>query len=66
MNLDQTSDTITPSSGGLIVGGLILNPTTIAISYTIPTNYNAITAGKVTINTGVTVTVSTGSRWVVV
>jgi len=46
--------------------GFILNPTTIATSYTIPSGYNATTAGKVTINTGITVTVSTGSRWVVV
>jgi hypothetical protein len=46
--------------------GFFLNPTTIATSYTIPSGYNAHTAGKVTINTGVTVTVSTGSRWVVV
>jgi len=46
--------------------GFHTNPTTIATSYTIPSNYNAMSAGKVTINTGVTVTVSTGSRWVVV
>jgi len=46
--------------------GFYINPTTIATSYTIPSNYNAMSAGKVTINTGVTVTVSTGSRWVVV
>lgn len=66
MNLDQSADTITPSTGGLSVAGLIANPTTIATNYTIPTGYNAMTAGKVTVNTGVTVTVSTGSRWVVV
>jgi len=46
--------------------GFHINPNTIATSYTIPSNYNAMSAGKVTINTGVTVTVSTGSRWVVV
>jgi hypothetical protein len=46
--------------------GFHLNPTTIATSYTIPSGYNAMTAGKVTVNTGITVTVSTGSRWVIV
>lgn len=46
--------------------GFLLNPTTIGTSYTIPSGYNAVTAGKVTINSGITVTVSTGSRWVVV
>jgi hypothetical protein len=43
-----------------------LNATTVSSNFTVPSNYNAMTAGKVTINTGVTVTVSTGSRWVIV
>jgi hypothetical protein len=47
-------------------GPFFLNATTISANFTVPSNYNAVTAGKVTINTGVTVTVSTGSRWVVV
>ena len=46
--------------------GLHMNPTTMATSYTIPANYNAVSAGPITINTGVTITVSTGSAWVVV
>ena len=33
---------------------------------TVPANFNAMTAGGVTINNGVTVTVSAGSRWSVV
>lgn len=43
-----------------------LNPTTVAANYTIPANYNASSAGPITINTGVTVTVSTGSSWSIV
>ena len=43
-----------------------LNPTTVSSSYTIPANFNAHSAGPITINTGVTVTVSTGSTWTVV
>ena len=43
-----------------------LNPTTVSANYTIPANYNASSAGPITINTGVTVTVSTGSNWVIV
>jgi hypothetical protein len=46
--------------------GFSMNPTTIATSYTIPADYNAVSAGPITINTGVTITVSTGSAWVVV
>jgi hypothetical protein len=43
-----------------------LNGQTVTTNYTVPSGKNAVTAGTVTINTGVVVTVSTGSRWVVV
>jgi len=43
-----------------------LNPTTVSSNFTVPANYNAHSAGPITINTGVTVTVSTGSAWVIV
>ena len=43
-----------------------LGSTTITTSYTIPTNYNAMTPGPVTISDGVTVTVPDGSTWTVV
>jgi hypothetical protein len=46
--------------------GIVCNANTIAASFTIPTNYNAVSAGPITINTGITVTVPTGSTWVVV
>ena len=42
------------------------NDDTVTTSYTITTDDNAVTAGPVTINSGVTVTVPTGSAWVVV
>ena len=35
-------------------------------NYTIPANKNAMSTGPVTINSGVTVTVSSGSRYVVI
>jgi len=43
-----------------------LNDQTITADYTIPVGKNAMTAGDVTIATGVTVTVSTGSKWSIV
>jgi hypothetical protein len=46
--------------------GIQINSTTIATSYTIATGNNGLSAGPVSINTSVTVTVSTGSRWTVV
>ena len=45
--------------------GIVTNSKTIATSYTIPSTDNAMSAGPVTINSGVTVTVASGSRWVV-
>lgn len=46
--------------------GIVLNKNAVATSFTIPTNYNAMSAGSVTINSGVTVTVPSGSRWAIV
>ena len=63
------------SSWGIVGGGatgaggdqiFVQNGQTVTTSYTIPSGKNASTAGAVTINTGVVVTVSTGSRWVIV
>ena len=45
--------------------GIFVNNMTIAASYTIPTGYGANSVGAVTINSGVVVTVPSGSRWVV-
>ena len=46
--------------------GLIENAASITQSYTINTGANAISGGPVTIESGITVTVPTGSRWTVV
>ena len=45
--------------------GLFVNNLTVATSYSIPSGYSAHSAGPMTINSGVTVTVPSGSRWVV-
>jgi hypothetical protein len=42
------------------------NDQIVTVNYTIPSTKNAMTAGPITIDTGVTVTVSTGSTWTVV
>jgi hypothetical protein len=59
------------SLGGGATGGggnqvFFENDQTVTVNYTIPSTKNAMTAGPVTIDTGVTVTVSTGSTWTVV
>lgn len=45
--------------------GLLVNNRTVATSYSIPSGYSAVSAGPVTVNSGVTVTVPSGSKWVV-
>ena len=43
-----------------------LNATTVSANYTSPANYNLMSAGPITINTGVTVTIDTTGSWVIV
>jgi hypothetical protein len=46
--------------------GIQVNSKTVATSYTIATGNNGLSAGPVTVNSGISVTVSSGSTWVVV
>jgi hypothetical protein len=56
-----------PSERAVIGGeGYVENSATVAVSSTITAGNNAMSAGPVTINSGITVTVPSGSRWVVV
>ena len=45
--------------------GIFVNNLTVGASYTIPTGYSATSVGPVTVSSGVSVTVPSGSRWVV-
>jgi len=45
--------------------GIVVNSKTVSASYTIASGDNAMSSGPVTLSNGVTVTVSSGSRWVV-
>jgi hypothetical protein len=42
------------------------NDMTVTANYTLTANKNAMTAGPVTLNTGVTVTVPSGATWSIV
>ena len=59
-------------TGGNILGvpvatnGIVVNSLTVATSYTIATGYSGTSAGPITISGGVVVTVSPGSRWVII
>ena len=59
------------SLGGGATGGggnqiFFENDQTVTTNYTIPSTKNAMSAGPITIDTSVTVTISTGANWVIV
>ena len=54
------------SGGGSAANeGFTVNINAVAADYTLATNSNASSVGPMTVNTGVTVTIPTGSRWVI-
>jgi len=56
-----------PSERAVIGGeGYVENAATVTVSSTITAGNNAMSSGPVTINSGITVTVPSGSRWVIV
>jgi hypothetical protein len=60
-----------PSTGELqspvvnATNGIVVNSKTVAVSYTIPSGSSAMSAGPITVASGQSVTVSSGSRWVI-
>jgi len=55
------------STGAEVIAsnGLFVNNLTIGTSYTLPSGYSAHSVGPVSLSNGVTVTVPSGSRWIV-
>jgi hypothetical protein len=55
--------------GGATGGGadqvFVENGQTVTADYTITTNYNAMSTGPISVDSGITVTVPSGSNWVV-
>ena len=45
--------------------GIVVNSKTVAASFTVPSGSSAMSAGPITVATGQSVTVSSGSRWVI-
>lgn len=78
VGISQLSASGTPSSGTFLRGDntwaaagaqndiFYENGQTVSTNYTITSTRNAMSAGPVTINTGVTVTIDTGGNWVIV
>ena len=59
---------VTYPAGRSVTGstGMVENDTTITANYTVNTGRNAMSAGPITINSSITVTVPSGSVWTVV
>ena len=55
-----------PVSSNITAQGLFENANTISANYTIGTNNNAVSAGPITVASGITVTVPSGSVWTIV
>ena len=60
------ADAATGATGGGSDEWALEHDNTITTSYTITTNKNVISAGPLTINSGATITVPSGSNWVIV
>lgn len=54
------------ASGAVGSGTMYENNQTVTANYTITTNKNAMSAGPITVASGVIVTIPSGSRWVIV
>jgi len=48
------------------IGAVLLNASTVTVSGTIATGQNGLSVGPLTINSGVSITVSSGQQWVVI
>ena len=64
VNLDQVGTTaLAPQFASS--NGLLVNSLTVGASYSMPSGYSALSVGPITVSSGATVTVPSGSRWVV-
>ena len=68
----NTQYTFKPSTGELIApevissNGFMINGTTVSTSYTIASGNNAFSVGPITTASGVSITVASGQRWVII
>jgi hypothetical protein len=64
VNLDESTSTAYAAQFAAS-NGLLLNNMTVATSYSVPSGYSATSTGPITVSSGVSVTIPSGSRWVV-
>jgi len=64
-NASTASWAVLDTDANLTTKGLYEMANTISSNYTITDDYNAVTAGPITVNNGISVTVPSGSTWVI-
>ena len=62
----NASQVVTASVKMVVSSGLLEHSATVSTNYSISSGNNAISGGPITVNSGVTVTVPSGSVWTVV
>ena len=60
---DSANDAISPQFNA--TNGIYTNKNEVATNYTVAANHNGMSAGPITVASGITVTVASGSTWVV-
>ena len=65
-NGNQERLRITSGGNVRVTSGVIENAKTISSNYTVSTDYNAMSAGPISVSNGVSVTVPSGSSWTIV
>ena len=67
MSKSRNLSKLTLSDEGVVLSrGLYQNKKTIEENYVVEDNYNAVSAGPITVASGVSVTIPSGSRWAIV
>jgi len=66
LNLSGSAIVFISATAEYLQGAIKENATTLTANYTISTGYNALTVGPITVSSGVTVTVPSGSKWKVI
>jgi hypothetical protein len=64
VNLDQSTNTANAGQFNA-TNGLMVNSQTVSSSYSLPSGTSAMSSGPITVASGVSVTLPSGSRWVV-
>ena len=62
----RTDGSVASWQDAATVGAVLTNSNSITANYTLPTNFNGLSVGPINIASGVTVTVPSGQRWIVI